>query len=120
MTKVPCPHCGEELTVNPDTNDTCLVCPKCHVILRLAKDDDKTSLFDLRRFLLRKKTAVGLACAVALVLLAFTAGFNVGTHHGQANGNHSGIVQSAFGLFFAHNELQINDSAPPKTDKASE
>ncbi len=120
MTKVPCPHCGEELTVNPNANDAYLVCPKCHVILRLAKDDDKSSLFDLRRFLPRKKTAVGLACAVALVLIAFAVGFSSGVRQGQANGKQGGVVQTAFGLFFAHNELQINDGAPAKADKSSD
>jgi hypothetical protein len=75
MTKVPCPHCGEELTVNPNAPGSHVVCPKCHVILRLAKDDDKTPLFDLRRFLPRKKAAVGLAYASSLFLAGFAAGF---------------------------------------------
>ena len=64
MAKVPCPYCGEELTVDPDAPSSQLVCPKCRVILRLAKDDPPTSLFDLRRLLRHKKAAVGLACAV--------------------------------------------------------
>jgi hypothetical protein len=65
MSKIPCPHCGEELNVDPAADDSYLVCPKCRIILRLAKDEDKTPLFDLRRLLPRKKVAPGLACAVA-------------------------------------------------------
>ena len=61
MAKVPCPHCNEELIVDPNAPGSQLVCPKCKVILRLAKDDEKTSLFDLRRLLRRKKIAAGLA-----------------------------------------------------------
>jgi hypothetical protein len=62
MAKVPCPHCNEEMTVDPNAPGSQLVCPKCRVILRLAKDDgEKRSLFDLRRLLRRKKIATGLA-----------------------------------------------------------
>src|SRR4051812_24563381 len=96
--EVPCPHCGEVLKVNPDALGSTLVCPKCHVILRLAKDDDKPSLFaKVRRLLRRKKVAVGLVCL--LVLAAFAAGSSV-----SRGGNHRGIVMTSFGLFFAHNE----------------
>jgi uncharacterized RDD family membrane protein YckC len=119
MAKIPCPHCGEELTVNLEAVGSSLVCPKCHVILRLAKDDgEKTSLFDLRRLLRRRKIAVGLACAVAL-LLAFAVGFRAGSSHSQTNGRNRGIVMNAFGLFFAHNELHVNDGAksPPQDEK---
>jgi hypothetical protein len=117
MAKIPCPHCGEELNINPDTVGSSLVCPKCHVILRLAKDDgEKTSLFDLRRLLRRRKIVVGLACAVAL-LLAFGAGFQLGSSHAQTRGRNHGFVQSAFGLFFAHNEMHVNDGATPPQDE---
>ncbi len=120
MAKVPCPHCGEELTVNLDAVGAQLVCPKCHVILRLAKDDgDKKSLFDLRRLLRRRKIAAGLACAVAL-LLAFTLGFSTGSSHSQTNGRNRGVVMNAFGLFFAHNELHVTDSAPAAPQPAEE
>ena len=119
MTKVPCPHCGEELTVDLNAVATELVCPKCHVILRLAKDDDKTSLFDLRRLLPRKKVTVGLACAL-VVLIAFTMGFAAGSGGSQANGHQRGVVQNAFGLFVAHNEIHVNDGVPQKVEKPSE
>jgi hypothetical protein len=112
--EVPCPHCGEVLKVNPDALGSTLVCPKCHVILRLAKDDDKPSLFaKVRRLLRRKKVAAGLVCV--LVLLAFAAGLNVNTT--RTNSNQRGIVMTAFGLFFAHNELHVNDAPPPKADR---
>jgi hypothetical protein len=107
------------IKVDPATLGTELVCPKCHVILRLAKDDgEPNSLFDLRRLLRRRKVAVGLACAVA-VLLAFIVGLNLGSNRTPANGNNRGIVQTAFGLFVAHNEVHIEDGAkvPPKPEK---
>jgi hypothetical protein len=108
MDKVSCPHCNQELTVDLNAVGTELVCPKCHVILRLAKDDDKAPLFDLRRLLPRKKVVVGLACAVALALIAFTAGFRTGVNH--AHGNNRGVVQQAFGLFVAHSAARRRNS----------
>ena len=95
------------------------LCPKCHVILRLAKDDDeKPSPFDLRRLLRRKKVVVGLACATALVFAAFGVGLSVGTNRSQTHGNNRGIVMTSFGLFFAHNEVHVNDG-PPKDEGAA-
>src|SRR5689334_12182550 len=94
--EIPCPHCGEVLKVDPDALGSTLVCPKCHVILRLAKDDDKPSLFArVRRLLRRKKVAVGLVCL--LMLTAFAVGVNLGTARTQRDGN--GIVMTSFGLF---------------------
>ena len=111
--EVPCPHCGEVLKVNPDALGSTLVCPKCHVILRLAKDDDKPSLFaKVRRLLRRKKVAVALVCV--LVLVAFAAALNVGTT--RTGGNQRGIMMTTFGLFFAHNDLHVNDAPPPMAD----
>ncbi len=109
MTKIPCPHCGKELTVNPDAVGSQLVCPKCRVILRLDKDDEKPSLFDLRRLLRRQKIGVGLACVLLLVLAAFIVGFRAGSGHSQTNGHQRGVVMTAFGVFSAHNELHVNE-----------
>jgi hypothetical protein len=113
--EVPCPHCGEVLKVNPDALGSTLVCHKCHVILRLAKDDDKPSLFaKVRRLLRRKKVIAGLVCL--LVLAAFAVGLNVGSGVSRGGGNNRGIVMTSVGLFFAHNELHVNDNPPPKAD----
>jgi hypothetical protein len=103
------------LKVNPDALGSTLVCPKCHVILRLTKDDDKPSLFArVRRLLRRKKAAVGLVAA--LVLAAFAVGLNVGFGGSRRDGNSRGVVMTSFGLFFAHNELHVNDGPPQKAD----
>ena len=118
MAKIPCPHCGEQLTVNPDAVGAQLVCPKCRVILRLAKDDEKPSLFDFRRLLRRKKIAVGLACV--LMLVAFAVGFHAGQGRTPANGQSRGVVMTAFGLFFAHNELHVNEEAKAEPAPANE
>ncbi len=113
--EVPCPHCGEVLKVDPDALGSTLVCPKCHVILRLTKDEDKPSLFaKVRRLLRRKKVAAGLVCL--LVLAAFAVGTNVGSRATHASRNGRGIVMTSFGLFFAHNELRVNDGPPRQAD----
>ena len=106
MADIPCPHCGEVLKVNPDALGSQLVCPKCHVILRLAKDDEKPpSLLERLR---RRRVAVGLAGL--LVVAAFAAGFSLGNVRSSTTCNNRGVVQTAFGLFFAHNEVHINDN----------
>jgi hypothetical protein len=118
MAKIPCPHCGEQLTVNPDAVGSQLVCPKCRVILRLAKDDEKPSLFDLRRLLRRKKVTVGLACV--LMAVAFYVGFHAGVARSSAASHSRGTVMTAVGVFFAHNELHINEEAKAEPPHAKE
>src|SRR5437660_1779020 len=67
--EVPCPHCGEVLKVDPDALGSTLVCSKCHVILRLAKDDDKPSLFAKVRRLLRRKQLPSRGPSTVLVAI---------------------------------------------------
>jgi hypothetical protein len=117
MADIPCPHCGEVLKVNPDALGSQLVCPKCHVILRLAKDDEKTSLLAKVRRLLPRKVAAGLVCL--LVLASFVAGYGVGSASAR-RGNNRGTIMNAFGVFSAHNEMHVHDGAAPKSDKKSE
>jgi phage FluMu protein Com len=62
MKKVPCPNCGEKLTIREENAGQQIRCPKCKVVLQLDSESMKgSSVRELLGALRRRKPAPAVA-----------------------------------------------------------
>jgi hypothetical protein len=108
MNPIPCPKCGRMLACGPEALGRTFHCPECGVRLTLDAGDGPEDFRARRRLRLRR-----LAFVVLVFLIGTAFGFVWGRGMAGGGAQNGGVSVNAFGLFSAHNHVEVNDAPPP-------